>query len=117
MTELWLLVLPMILWFPEQWLPFPAVIEELTKAFFVYRAIHWRQAMIWGLWFGIGEAMLFLVNANLLLSLQSFWWRLVLTVPMHGFSALGFYLFRKQKWLGIIVAVIIHAGFNLLVRR
>ena len=115
MIELWLLVLPWVLWFVEQVLPFPALIEEAAKAVFVRRAHRFRQAVGWGLLFGLAEALLFLFNANLFMNLGGWWPRLFLTVPLHGVTAGTYYALRKHWWLGLAVAVLIHAGFNQLV--
>jgi hypothetical protein len=117
MLELGLMVLPLPLWFLEQLWPFPAVIEETAKAVFIHRARDGRQALVWGLIFGIAEAFLFLVNANLLLTFTVWWRRLLLTVPMHGLTAGTYWTLRQPWWLGLAAAILIHAGFNQLVRR
>ena len=117
MLELWMAILPLILWFLERFLPFPVLIEEAAKAIFVVRAVSKKQALTLGLLFGISEAILFLINANLLLNLNSFWLRLVLTVPMHGVTALLIYLGGKRYWwLGLAGAIAVHELFNLAVR-
>lgn len=110
MLILWMAILPMILWFVELVLPFPAVIEELAKALVVYRAGSWKQAGGLGLVFGLSEAWLFLINANQLGSLFSFWQRLLLTVPMHGLTAVLMVRFGKP---GLVLAILIHYLFNL----
>ncbi len=110
MLILWMAILPMILWFVELILPFPVLLEELAKALVVYRAANWKQAAGLGLVFGLGEAILFLVNANWLGSLGPIWQRLLLTVPMHGLTAAVMVAFGKP---GLILAVLIHALFNL----
>jgi len=117
MNELILLILPFGLWFLEQVIPFPVVLEEIVKAGVVYRAGSWRQAFGWGLLFGLSEAALYLINANLLLSLAGWWLRLIITVPMHGFSAAVFYRYKHHWWLGLTAAVAVHALFNLTVLR
>ncbi|KKW03845.1 MAG: hypothetical protein UY37_C0004G0138 [Candidatus Beckwithbacteria bacterium GW2011_GWC2_49_11] len=114
MPEVLMAVLPMILWFVERLLPFPAVVEEAAKALVVVRADSRRQAFFWGLIFGLSEAFLFLVNANLLADLSGFWRRLALTVPMHGVTAGLIMLWGKRYWwLGLPVAMLTHAWFNL----
>jgi hypothetical protein len=110
MTVLWLAVLPMVLWFVEQVLPFPALIEELGKAIFVYRAKNWREAAGLGLVFGLAEAVLFLVNANQLQTMTSWLGRLLLTVPMHGVTAAIMFKFGR---FGLVLAILIHFWFNL----
>ena len=114
MPEVLMAVLPMILWFVERLLPFPAVVEEAAKALVVVRADSRRQAFFWGLIFGLSEAFLFLVNANLLADLTGFWRRLLFTVPMHGVTAGLIMLWGKRYWwLGLPLAMLAHAWFNL----
>lgn len=114
MTILPMMVLPGFLWLVELVLPFPAVVEEIAKAMIVRRADKWQQALGLGLLFGLSESMLFLVNANWLGNLNAIWWRLLLTVPMHGITSLSFYAAgRRYWWLGLALAILIHAVFNL----
>lgn len=113
MAAVWMLILPMILWFVEKVFPYPALVEEMTKALVVYRAGGWRQAFGLGLIFGLSEAVLFLVNANILQNMSAIFWRLLLTVPMHGVTSLVFFVFRRQWWLGLTLAVLSHCLFNL----
>lgn len=104
MLVLWLAILPFILWFVEQLLPFPAVIEELAKAVFVYRAGNWKQALGLGMVFGFSEALLYLLNPG------PWWERLWLTVPLHGLTAALMYQFGKA---GLVLAILVHYLFNL----
>ena len=107
-------VLPLILWFIERVLAFPAMLEELAKALVVYRAASWKPAFGLGLVFGFSEAVLFLVNANQLQSMSALWWRLLLTVPMHGATAALIVVFGKKRWgLGLAFAILVHYLFNL----
>lgn len=110
MAVLWMAVLPMILWFVERVLPFPALIEELAKALVVYRSGSWHKALGLGLVFGLSEAWLFLINANQLGNLFGFWQRLFLTVPMHSVTAAVMIIFGKP---GLVLAILIHYLFNL----
>lgn len=114
MLVLWMAVLPLILWFIERVLPFPVLIEELAKALVIYRAGSWKQAVGLGLVFGFSEAVLFMVNANLLQNMSAVWWRLLLTVPMHGVTAAMMVIFGKKFWpLGLALAILVHGLFNL----
>ncbi|MCX6816685.1 MAG: hypothetical protein NTZ93_02390 [Candidatus Beckwithbacteria bacterium] len=114
MLTLWMLILPMIVWFVELVLPFPALIEEAAKALVIYRSSSLRQAFGLGLVFGFSEAILFLVNANLLQNMSAIFWRLLLTMPMHGITAAMIVVFGKRYWwLGLMLAILTHYLFNL----
>ena len=104
MLVLWMAVLPFILWFIEQVLPFPVVVEELAKALVVYRVIGWKRAFGLGLVFGFSEAILYTLNTF------DLWPRLLLTVPMHGVTAAVMVAFGKP---GLVLAILIHWLFNL----
>ena len=109
-----MLILPMIVWFIEQVLLFPALIEEAVKALVVYRSASRRQAFGLGLVFGLSETVLFLINANLLNNMSAIFWRLLLTVPMHGVTAGMIVVFGKRYWwLGLMLAILTHWLFNL----
>lgn len=108
MLALWMAVLPFGLWFAERLLPYPAVVEELAKAIFVYRSRTGKEAFGLGLVFGFSEAVLFLLNVPL-------WWdRLLLTVPLHGLTALVMFKFGKR---GLVLAILAHYFFNLKIGR
>jgi len=104
MLVLWMAVLPFGLWFIEQVLPFPAVVEELAKALVVYRVAGWKPAFGLGLVFGFSETVLFTLNTF------DLWQRLLLTVPMHGLTAAVMVRFGKP---GLVLAILIHYLFNL----
>lgn len=122
MTAVWMLVLPLMLWFVEQVLPYPVAVEETAKLlaiYYLYKSkqwIGWQSAFNLGLIFGLSETALFLVNANILLNLSMIWWRILLTVPMHGITTATLVVFGKHYWwLGLIGAMTVHGLFNLLV--
>ena len=98
MLALWMAVLPLILWFIERVLPLGVLLEESAKALVVYRAADWKQALGLGLVFGFSETVLFMVNANLLQNMSAIFWRLLLTVPMHGITAALIVVFGKKRW-------------------
>lgn len=95
---------------------YPAVLEELVKWGIIRR---WpNSGLVVGLIFGLSEAVLFTMN-----SWQSGLWgmmltRLSLTVPMHMVTGLviGRTVRTKWQWVGLAVAMVIHAGFNFWVR-
>lgn len=80
-----------------------------------------RMALVIGGLFGVSETMLFLINAGFLGSLEFWWWRVGLTIPMHALTA--YVIYRMGCWgkLGLVIswlaAILIHYGFNVVVGR
>jgi hypothetical protein len=110
---------PLVLWFLERFLHFPEVIEELFKFGLIYAFVRTnsqlklRTGFLLGAVFGLGEASLYLINANLLLNGASWLLRLLFTVPMHATTALIISLFwRRGKLVGLALAIIVHLLFN-----
>jgi RsiW-degrading membrane proteinase PrsW (M82 family) len=103
----------------ERFLHFPEVIEELFKFGLIYAFVRTnsqlklRTGFLLGAVFGLGEASLYLINANLLLNGASWLLRLLFTVPMHATTALIISLFwRRGKLVGLALAIIVHLLFN-----
>ena len=116
---------PWLLWPLEQVLPFPVVIEEGFKLGLVAwalkhsdRGVGWGYLSLIGLGFGMSETILYLFNALHSGETGAYWLRLVTTVPMHVVTVfvVGWGLKVRLPWLGLVVAVLIHVGFNRLVR-
>ena len=128
LTQWWIAlvaaVAPFFIWPLEMLLPYPAVIEETAKLLMVRlvnRDVPKEQQLSLvlgiGILFGGSETLLYLFNAMLLGNLTVIVWRVLLTIPMHLVTTLViFWGFRKHLWwLGWIVAMLIHGGFNYLV--
>lgn len=121
-----ILVLPFLLWIIERVLPYPVLVEELTKLLIVLaitkrvkeNLFYW--IVLAGLMFGIAESFLYLININLYGSLTVWWSRLLLTVPMHVITISIIYGLGKfgrfGLAVGLILAIFVHYEFNLLVR-
>lgn len=116
------LVMPAGLWFVEQIIPYGVLVEELAKLWLLWRLIlssqdlKWQQAAGLGAVFGASEAVLYLLNANILANASGWWLRLLLTVPMHAATVVIMWLlWKRSKWLGLILAIAAHALFNRLV--
>ena len=97
---------------------YPAVLEEVIK----WLILKWtmddgRRTMsgaVVGLVFGLSEAVLYTMN-----SWQSGEWgamllRLALTVPMHAITGatIAWGIKNRIGWVGLILAMAIHGGFN-----
>lgn len=108
----------------EQILPSAWLVEEIIKALVVTRASYLEDkflkiALVAGFVFGLSEAMLYVVNASFLWTLEPIGWRLLLTVPMHALTALVFAYFSRGKgwWMviGMSLSMAIHGLFNVIV--
>lgn len=117
------LMVPFLLWPIEQWLPYPAVIEELTKLGLVLLIIKnaptkIQPAMVLsvGILFAASETLLYIVNAVHYGNLGVLGWRMMLTVPMHLATFMILYTAVKMKlwWAGLAIAILIHWSFNYL---
>ena len=123
-TLLFAFAAPVLALLIEQIVAEPWLVEEILKALVVTRASYLdakflRVALLAGLLFGLSEAMLYVVNASFLWSLEPIGWRLAFTVPMHALTALIFAYFSRGKgwWMvvGLSLAMAIHGMFNVIV--
>ena len=100
------------------------VIEEILKALVVIFVLNnfsslikrVKNTVLFALSFGLSESLFYLNYACQLNSIDIFWQRIILTIPMHIITALVI-LFsslknKKTIILGIIVSLIIHLAFN-----
>lgn len=113
-------VAPLVLSLFTPFWRYPASLEELVK-WWILRTmgvqVNWRLGLIVGATFGLSETVLYSLNAwsggewGPLVS------RLLLTVPMHALtgSVTAWGMSRGWGWLGVIVAMILHALFNRVV--
>lgn len=72
----------------------------------------WGRGMVVGSFFGLTEAVLYGITVAMGGDTASVVARILLTVPMHAVTG-G--ISGRYKW-GIVVAVVIHAVFNYMVR-
>ena len=118
---------PLILWPIEYFLPYPYLIEEVFKfilvGMVVSQEIKTKERLAgWVVLIGIGvaisETMFYLMNFNLLGSLSSLGYRLLLTNSMHLSTVWLLYVSSRKggtwKWVGLVGAIVIHYGFNWL---
>ena len=102
---------------------YPAVLEEVVK-WGILRAqiLDDRRQMLGGvvvgLVFGLSEAMLFSINAWAGLQWGAMGMRLILTVPMHVATAMiiAYAMSKRMGVVGVVLAMIVHGGFNYWVR-
>lgn len=116
-------IAPLILLLISSVWSYPAVLEEVVKWGILKltangQLLTVKHGATVGLVFGLSEAVLFSLNAW-----GSGQWgvlglRLIMTVPMHtvtgGVIAWG--MRQRMGYVGLIVAMVIHGGFNYLVR-
>ena len=119
---LWAAVAPLMLLLLSSLWSYPAVLEEVVKwAILRYGGAKLpttREGVMVGAVFGVAESVLYTSNAWMSGQWGAMGLRLILTVPMHAVSALviAYGLSKRLGWLGVMVAMIIHATFNYLVR-
>lgn len=112
-------IAPLVLLLLSSVWKYPAVLEEVVKWGILRSSIidsrSWkRSGVIVGLVFGLSEAILFSQNAWIGGQWTAMGMRLFLTVPMHTVSAMiiAFGMKHKMEWLGLGVAMGVHAIFN-----
>lgn len=110
-------------------LPIQFVMEEVVKLLILWNISRigltqkagWVYALTAGLVFGMSEVMLFVINALTQNNVSILVERILLTVPMHGISALTMFVIgrRGKLWwaVGLAAAIVIHGTFNYIVSR
>jgi hypothetical protein len=123
-TLLFAFVAPVFALIIEQFISGAWFVEEIIKAFVITRASYLddkylKVAVLAGFVFGLSEAMLYVVNASFLWSLEPIGLRLLFTVPMHAITGLVFAYFSRGKgwWMvvGMSLSMAIHGLFNVIV--
>lgn len=116
-------IAPLILLLLSTVWKYPAVLEEVVKWGVLKLTANGQRPTVMsgavvGVVFGVAESILYSSNAWASGDSSAIWMRLVLTVPMHALAAIATATGMKYKlgWLGLIVAMVIHGGFNYLIR-
>lgn len=101
---------------------YPMVLEEVVKWGILKLAANSqqltvKQGALVGVVFGLSEAVIFSMNVWMNGDWTNMMSRLLLTVPMHAVSAsaTAWGMTKGLAWVGLVLAVAIHAGFNYLV--
>jgi hypothetical protein len=109
---------PFPLWFIEQLLPFPFLIEEIFRFVVVQKTpqkTSWIYPVILGVLFSLSESVLYLINFFQLGNFEYLPLRLILTTSLHTFLFLLLYTVRSNKLLSfifLIFAIFIHYFYN-----
>ena len=101
---------------------YPSVLEEVVK-YGIMRVgsiecpTSPQTGLVVGLVFGLSETILYTGNAWTSAQWGPMVMRLVLTVPMHTVTAIviAWSMQKRMGWVGIVVAMVIHGGFNMLI--
>lgn len=115
---------PFLLVLVEALLPYPAVVEEVTKWLLIgwwlrntkAQKSDWIYPAAAGLVFAVNESILYINK----IILSGEWWifpeRLVLTIVLHSVTMVLMFMGLKQGktfgYLTLLAAVLIHWGFN-----
>lgn len=124
LTPLFALIAPFVVWPIELILPYPHIIEELAKAVLVFTLLDLpdrlekiKLAILIGVLFAFSESVLYLFNIQLVGNIQTYFVRLLVTVPLHVITTLIILLpsLKNKKLIivGVILASLVHYLFNL----
>jgi RsiW-degrading membrane proteinase PrsW (M82 family) len=127
LTPLFALIAPFVVWPIELILPYPHIIEELAKAVLVFTLLdlpeHFTKiklAILIGVLFAFSESVLYLFNIQLVGSVQTYFIRLLVTVPLHVITTLIILLpaLKNKKLIivGVVFASLVHYLFNLYIQ-
>ena len=125
LVPLFAAITPFILWPIEIILPYPYIVEEISKAiliFFLLNLPHREKILgtiMIGFLFSFSETVLYLFNVFSVGSLQTLLLRFIFTTPMHILTSLiilsSALINKNLIILGIIIAALVHYIFNLIV--
>jgi RsiW-degrading membrane proteinase PrsW (M82 family) len=127
LTPLLALIAPFVVWPIELILPYPHIIEELAKAVLVFtlldlpeRLTKIKLAILIGVLFAFSESVLFLFNIQLVGNIQTYFVRLLVTIPLHVITTLIILLpaLKNKKLIivGVVFASLVHYLFNLYIQ-
>ncbi len=119
-------ILPFVVWPIEYLFPYPFVIEEVAKALLIYPLLvlvsltdKIKLVVIVGILFALSESVLFIFNILLVGDASTIFLRLLLTIPLHVFTALIILLFanfdRALIIVGVICSACLHFIYNHLI--
>lgn len=118
-------IAPFILWPVELLLPFPYIIEEITKALLLVailnaqnKAVRIKVTLITAIIFSFSESVFYFFNISLVGNLTILLNRLLLTTLLHSLTMLIILLsgYRKRRFMvvGLVLAMLVHYLFNRL---
>lgn len=127
LTPLLALIAPFIVWPIELILPYPHVVEEMVKAIIIYTLLDLENksekiklTFLIGLLFAFSESVLFLFNIQMVGDIQTYFLRLLVTIPLHVTTSLIILwpAMKNKKLiaLGVILASLVHYTFNLFIQ-
>lgn len=127
LSPLFALIAPFIVWPIELILPYPHIIEELAKAVLVFTLLNLPErltkiklAILIGVLFAFSESVLYLFNIQLVGNIQTYFVRLLVTIPLHVITTLIILLpaLKNKKLIivGVVFASLIHYFFNLYIQ-
>ena len=125
LVPLFAAITPFILWPIEIILPYPYIVEEISKAILIFFLLKLPNrekilgTIMIGFLFSFSETVLYLFNVFSVGSLQTLLLRFIFTTPMHILTSLiilsSALINKNLIILGIIIAALVHSIFNLIV--
>lgn len=125
LVPLFAAITPFILWPIEIILPYPYIVEEISKAILIFFLLKLPNrekilgTIMIGFLFSFSETVLYLFNVFSVGSLQTLLLRFIFTTPMHILTSLiilsSALINKNLIILGVIIAALVHYIFNLLV--
>ena len=125
LVPLFAAITPFILWPIEIILPYPYIVEEISKAILIFFLLKLPNrekilgTIMIGFLFSFSETVLYLFNVFSVGSLQTLLLRFIFTTPMHILTSLiilsSALINKNLIVLGVIIAALVHYIFNLIV--
>ena len=125
LVPLFAAITPFILWPIEIILPYPYIVEEISKAILIFFLLKLPNrekilgTIMIGFLFSFSETVLYLFNVFSVGSLQTLLLRFIFTTPMHILTSLiilsSALINKNLIILGVIIAALVHYIFNLIV--
>ena len=125
LVPLFAAITPFILWPIEIILPYPYIVEEISKAILIFFLLKLPNrekilgTIMIGFLFSFSETVLYLFNVFSVGSLQTLFLRFIFTTPMHIVTSLiilsSALINKNLIILGVIIAALVHYIFNLIV--
>lgn len=107
---------PFVCLLVEKILPYPYLIEEISKYFIVKKTDSTKEVLLYGLLFSLSESIFYVMNPTYIQNPILFINRVILVTPMHMATITITWYFKRKNIapIGLIASVFVHFVFNSL---